>query len=150
MNHQSASIRAITELDLFYSSWQIQYKDAITSIGIPIIKVGWSYNLLIFIMGICILVRQHLYIEPGPWSSQNTLQFLKLPSNLKYKSHLGRQCTCWSLRCGWSIACQRCSNYIFILDKTPGFNGLGKDNCNMRRDTFMFWDLVHLILEVWQ
>ena len=24
-------------------------------------------------------------------------------------------------------ACRRCSNYIFILDLTPGFNWLGKD-----------------------
>ena len=31
-------------------------------------------------------------------------------------------------RCSWSIACRRCSNYIFILNLTPGFNGLGKDN----------------------
>ena len=40
----------------------------------------------------------------------------------------------WSLRCSWSIAFRRCSNYIFILDLTPGFNGLGKDNCSARRD----------------
>ena len=56
----------------------------------------------------------------------------------------------WSLRCSWSIACRRCFNYIFILDLTPGFNGLRKDNCKMRRDTLKFWDLVQLILEVWQ
>ena len=31
------------------------------------------------------------------------------------------------VRCSWSIACRRCSNYIFIVDLTPGFNGLGKD-----------------------
>ena len=36
----------------------------------------------------------------------------------------------WSLRCSWSIACQHCSNYTFILDLTPVFNGLGKDNNN--------------------
>ena len=30
-------------------------------------------------------------------------------------------------RCSWSIVCRRCSNYIFILDWTPGFNGLDKD-----------------------
>ena len=35
---------------------------------------------------------------------------------------------CWSLRCSWSIACRRCSNYIFIPDSTPDFSGLGKDN----------------------
>ena len=48
-------------------------------------------------------------------------------------------------------------NYI-ILHLTLGFNGLGKDNCfnglrkdncRTRRETFKFWDLVWLILEVW-
>ena len=54
-------------------------------------------------------------------------------SNLLYKSHLSRQWTCWSLRCSWSIACWRCSNYIFIIDLIAGFNRLGKDNCKTRR-----------------
>ena len=31
---------------------------------------------------------------------------------------------------------------------TPGFNGLGKDHCKRRQETFKFWDLVRLILEV--
>ena len=69
------------------------------------------------------------------------------PSSLQYKSHFSRQLICWSLRCSWSIACRRCSNYIFILNWTPGFNGLGKDNYNMRREAFKFWYLVRLILE---
>ena len=43
----------------------------------------------------------------------------------------------------------RCSNYIFILDSTHGFNGLGEANCKTRRTTFKFWDLVRLMLEVW-
>ena len=46
------------------------------------------------------------------------------------------------------IACRRCSNYIFILDLTPGFIGLGKGNCKTRQETFQFGDLVHLILEI--
>ena len=42
-------------------------------------------------------------------------------------------------------------NYIFILDYlTPGFNGLGKDNCKTRRETLKFLDTVRLILEVWR
>ena len=44
----------------------------------------------------------------------------------------------------------RCSNYIFILDIRPGFNGLGKDNGKTTRETFNFWDLVRLIFEVWR
>ena len=47
------------------------------------------------------------------------------------------------------VVMQHCSNYIFILDLTPGFNGLGKDNFKTGREAFQFWDMVHLILEVW-
>ena len=39
---------------------------------------------------------------------------------------------------------------IFIVDLTPGFNGLGKDNCKTRPESFKFWNLVQLILEVLQ
>ena len=45
---------------------------------------------------------------------------------------------------------RRCSNYIFILDLTHGFNGLGKGNCKMKWEIFSFWDLVCLVIEVWQ
>ena len=57
---------------------------------------------------------------------------------------------CRSLRCSWSIACRRCSNYIFILDLTPGFKGFGKDSGKTLRDSFKCWDLVRLILETWR
>ena len=70
-----------------------------------------------------------------------------IPSSLQYKTHFSRQLNWWSLRCSWSIACRRCSNYIFILNSIPGFNGLGKDNNKMRREAFKFWVLVRLILE---
>ena len=62
--------------------------------------------------------------------------------------HLSRQLNCRSLRCSWSIACRRCSNYIFALDLTPGFIALGEDNCTTRRATSKFGDLVRLILEI--
>ena len=38
--------------------------------------------------------------------------------------------------------------YIFILNLTPGFNGLGKENCKTRWETFNLYDLVQLILEI--
>ena len=44
-------------------------------------------------------------------------------------------------------ACRRCSNYIFFLGLTPGFNGLDKDNCKTRREIFKFGDLVRLIYQ---
>ena len=37
--------------------------------------------------------------------------------------------------------------YIFILHLTGGINNILRiDNCKPRRETFMFWNLVHLIL----
>ena len=64
--------------------------------------------------------------------------------------HLSRQSTCWWLRCSWNITGWLCSNYIFILDLIPGLNRVGKDNYKMRQETFIFRDLVWLILEIWQ
>ena len=60
------------------------------------------------------------------------------------------QSNCWSLRCSWSIACRRCSNYIFILNLIHSFSRLGKDTCKTRRETCKFWDLVRLIFEIWR
>ena len=39
----------------------------LTSIGNPIVEIRRSYDRLISTMGFPILVRQHLYIESGPW-----------------------------------------------------------------------------------
>ena len=52
--------------------------------------------------------------------------------------------------CSWSIACRHCSNYIFILDLTPGFKGFGKDSRKTVLESFNCWDLVRLILETWR
>ena len=71
-----------------------------------------------------------------------------IPSNHWYMPHLSRWWNCFSLRCSWSIACRCCSYYIFILDLTPGFKGLDRNDCKTRPETFKFWDLVWLILEI--
>ena len=42
---------------------------------------------------------------------------------------------------------RRCSNYIFILELSRGFNRSLKDNCETRRETFKFGAS---ILEVWR
>ena len=60
------------------------------------------------------------------------------------------QLNCCSLRCSWSIACRRCSNYIFILHWTLDFNILDKDNSKSRWETLKFRDLVPLILATLQ
>ena len=46
--------------------------------------------------------------------------------------------------------CRRCSNYIFILQLSVGFNGLRRCNCKTRRETFKFWDSVRIILDIWR
>ena len=83
-----------------------------------------------------------------------------LLSNLWYKLHLssngylvllvGNKMVDHSCVFGALHACQRCSNYTFILDLTTGPIGLGRDNCKTRQEKLKCWDLVHLIIEVWQ
>ena len=49
------------------SSAPSQYKDCLLGYGISIIKIRLSWDRLIFMVGIPILVRRHLYAETGPW-----------------------------------------------------------------------------------
>ena len=65
-------------------------------------------------------------------------------------THLSRQSNFRSLRRSWSIACRRCSNYIFILDLTSVFKWFGNDSRKTVRESFKCWDLVRLILETWR
>ena len=55
-----------------------------------------------------------------------------------------------SLRCSWSIACRRCSSYIFILDLTLASKDWAKTTRWDENHKFKFLYWVHLILEVWQ
>ena len=66
---------------------------------IPIINIRWVWDCLVFIMGIPILVRWHLYIEACPgfqhcivifWTFRCFLHLRKAP--WKYLLHLG---VCW-------------------------------------------------------
>ena len=115
---------------------------------------GWSTILLPkvqLILGVWWWVNTVCAITMLPqWSRASgkwSVLVQTLPSSLLYKTHFSGQLNYCTLKCSWSITCRRCSNYIFILNWTPGFNGLGKDNYKMRHEAFKFWDLVHLILE---
>ena len=81
------------------------------------------------------------------WSSEPLLQACHQTSNIS-RTFVGNKIVDHSDACSWSIACRRCSNYIFIRDLTPGFNGLGNDNRKTGRESFKFWDLVRLILGI--
>ena len=74
--------------------------------------------------------------------------YCRVGSNFRETSNISETCAgnrivdhSW---CSWSIACRsrRCSNCIFILDLTHGFNGLGKD------DKYLSFGIGALILEV--
>ena len=43
-----------------------------------------------------------------------------------------------------------CSNYILILDLSPGFDRMCNDKWKTRQEAFEFRDLVPLILETWR
>ena len=59
--------------------------------------------------------------------------------------HFSRQLKCWSLRCSWSIAYRRCSNYIFILHLAPIYCAKTTASQDEKRK---LWDLVRLIFEI--
>ena len=56
--------------------------------------------------------------------------------------HLIRQ---WILRWSWSITCRHCSTTIFIINLASS----GLDNCQMRRETFKFYNLLRRVWEIW-
>ena len=67
-------IHIFLEISLFINDFEklsinqgpSQYKYSISWDEISIIKIRWSWDSLIFIMGIHMLERQHLYIDMGP------------------------------------------------------------------------------------
>ena len=94
--------------------------------------IGWAHTLN-DPWTCCLLMAWTLTVKPLIWEA---------PQSVGNK-------IVGSLGCSWSIACRRCFNYIFILDLTPESNTLHKDNCKTKLETFDFWYLVQLILEIW-
>ena len=76
------------------------------------------------------------YILTSWWHKCLYIQYESCHCRVLYDTVMS-QLNCWSLRCSWSIACRRCSNYIFVLRLTPGFNILRKHNCKSRREIIL-------------
>ena len=55
--------------------------------------------------------------------------------------HLSRQWNCWSLTCSWSIACRRCSNYIFILNLNTWLQWIGQRQLQDEMRNINVWGL---------
>ena len=94
-------------------------------------------------VGVKLLVQKRFMLVIYPYSS-GLFKYCKV-SNIS-RTLVGNKLV-ESLRCSWSIACRHCSNYIFMIDLTPGCKWLGKDNGNMRQESFQLWDYVRLILK---
>ena len=43
-----------------------------------------------------------------------------------------------------------CRVKYIILRLTPGVNGLGKDNCKTRLETFKIGEIVRIMLDIWR
>ena len=87
----------------------------------------------------CILTSS----QEQTWNGHLNLYMHPQISNIKrtiyiYIYIVGRQSNCWSLRCSWSIACRRCSNYIFLLDLAS----------MDREKTTARWDQKHFSFEI--
>ena len=96
------------------------------------------WSLKIIVLSPCVLLKQCDLLKHITSLRSGKNENTKIPPNLQYKLHLSRLQTCWSLRCSQSITWQCCFSYILIPGLTPGFNGLGKDNCKVRQETFKF------------
>ena len=77
----------------------------------------------------CIIPLGSLKYYPIP--SQQVAQ-MKLNSHYRQTSNISH-----------TLVCNK------IADHSLGFNILHKDKCKAKRETFMFWDYVRLILEIW-
>ena len=92
-----------------------------------VISIFVSYQCL-YRIEYCIISSFH---GKPPGCLDNVFDIYHQTSNI---SRTGWAITFLMTYCSWSITCR----YIFILDLAPGFNGLGKDNCKTRRETFSF------------
>ena len=117
------------------NEWQSKLNNKCNSIDFNIPQ-NTSWDCTIWIL-------QNIFLAIWNEISHNYRQVSNIRCTL-----LGNKFVDHSVRCSWSIACRRCSNYIIILDLTPGFIGLNKDNFKTKRGTFKFGDLVRLILEI--
>ena len=67
------------------------WRPSFPGMGIPMLKIRWSRDRLIFNMGILILARRHLYIETAPWSLNELLKLDYLMGYLFSSSNDGHQ-----------------------------------------------------------
>ena len=55
--------KCINYLRLLYTRAPFQYKEYFSKYRIPTIKIKWSWDFLLFIMEILILIRHHIYFQ---------------------------------------------------------------------------------------
>ena len=103
---------------------------------------GWCFNPKIYDQGLPLRIISAVEIAASWWPfSKNVFALGMYCQTSNISGTLGNEIVnqldlVGASPVGGTLTTSSCS--------TPGFNGLGKDNCETRRGTF--WDLVHLIL----
>ena len=112
--------------------WELsQYKDHLTSIRIPIIKITPSCDHFSFVIRIPISGKTIFELRQGPnlalihgYCQTSSISSTKFQN---FKMCLISSCSClcpmhwsqvlsWEWRCSWSSADRRCSNYIWVIN----------------------------------
>ena len=78
-------------------------------------------------------------IAHAPPNIKRFVAAMERMNTYRHTSDISRNISRQWTGCIWSITRRRYSNYIGILDLTPVFSGLGKDN--RKQETFKVWKL---------
>ena len=109
----------------------------------PLKDVTWCvWNLLFSGSVACESLGPESDFVTIPMTIQTSVITYRQTSNVR-RTFEGNRIVYYSDVVGVSPIC------AFILDITSGFNKLGIDNCKTRWETTKFWNLVHLILDIY-
>ena len=148
------SFRAVVILKTIFAKglWAYIWKYG-TTIFVPFfiqnVKYGHNFSKVKIVTQLLFFISRvkarRISTTFGLWAHRSFGKYRKT-SNISRSGQLKYR----SFRCSWSIACLRCSNYIFILDLTSGFKGFGKGSRKTIRESCGCLDLVRLMLETWR
>ena len=103
--------------------WEVIYRFWLLLSALEYILIADTENPELSQCQLCRYWRHMFYVSSNIFCTM-TVNISKILRTVKslMETHFSRQLNCWSLRWSSSIACRRCSNYIFILHLTLGFN----------------------------
>ena len=114
--------------------------------GISIIKIGRSWDRLIFLMGIHILVRRHIYTESGPWYLDGGFQRMNTTILIKYQcrgitAQISQREKIWQ-KTGSRISaycCHSLSSFRYKPNVSQRLNVTWRDSSFLIEQTILSW-----------